>query len=81
MRKMSLKVGDILRAKESMIIGVEPDDLVEKVSKGDYFIVIDYGEYKSEDKTYVGWTLLSQKSTSKSRWSKECPMSDHFCKE
>jgi hypothetical protein len=80
---MKIKVCDILRAKESMIINVDPDDQDEKVSKGDYFIVIDYGEYKWEDETYVGWTLLSQKSISKSRWSKEdcSPMSDHFCNE
>lgn len=80
---MKIKVGDILRAKESMIINVDPDDQDEKVNRGDYFIVIDYGEYKSENKKYVGWTLLSQKTASKSRWSKEycSPMSDHFCKE
>ena len=82
---MKIKVGDIVRSKHAMRITIDLGDCEdeEKVEKGQYFVVIDYGEYKDENKeTLVGWTLLSQKHLTKSRWEKDfCILEDSFIKE
>jgi hypothetical protein len=80
---MKIKVGDILRSKHDMIITVQ-DDEEEQVDEGEYFVVVDYGEYPNhnENEICVGYTLLSQKRMTKSRWDKEyCILEDSFIKE
>jgi hypothetical protein len=80
---MKIKVGDILRSKHDMIITVQ-DDEEEQVDEGEYFVVVDYGEYTDcdDDEICVGYTLLSQKRMTKSRWDKEyCILEDSFIKE
>jgi hypothetical protein len=77
---MKIKVGDILRSKYDMIITVQ-DDEEEQVGEGEYFAVIDYCEYKEYTKKCVGWTLLSQKRMTVSKWHEEhCILEESFTK-
>ena len=83
---MKIKVGDIIRSRHHMSITIDQGDVgdTEKVEKGEYFIVVDYGEYTDydDDKICVGYTLLSQKRMTKSRRDKEyCILEDSFIKE
>lgn len=80
---MKIKVGDIIRSRHHMDITIDEGD-TEQVAEGEYFVVIDYGEYTDcdHDKICVGYTLLSQKRMTKSRWDKEyCILEDSFIKE
>lgn len=78
---MKIKVGDIVRSKDNMNITILNGDM-EGVDKGEYFVVIDYGEFEEHDKEFEGWTLLSQKNMTKSRWDKEhCSVDEWFTKE
>lgn len=77
---MKIKVGDILRSKHDMIITVQ-DDEEEQVDEGEYFAVIDYCEYKEYTKKCVGWTLLSQKNMTISKWNEaHCILEENFTK-
>ena len=81
---MKYQVGDILRSKKAMIISNDNEDSEnsENVNKGEYFIVIDYGEYTYYDTKCFGYTLLSQKSATRSRWDEEyCIIEETFDKE
>lgn len=83
---MKIKVGDIVRSRHHMSITIDTGDSgdTEKVEKGEYFIVVDYGEYPNHDENEicVGYTLLSQKRMTKSRWDKEYYiLEDSFIKE
>lgn len=78
---MKIKVGDIIRSKDNMNINILDGD-IENIKKGDYFVVIDYGDFEEEDEECEGWTLLSQKNKTKSRWDKEyCSVDEWFIKE
>ena len=78
---MKFQVGDILRSKNVMIISNDNDDS-ENVYKGEYFLVIDYGEYTDCDTKCFGYTLLSQKTATRSRWDEEyCIIEETFVKE
>ena len=65
---MKYNVGDLLRAKESMIImnGVDGDE--EEIEKGQYFVITDktIEEAEYESITYI---LLCQKTCQFSRWN------------
>ena len=83
---MKIKVGDIIRSMHRMTITIDKGDTSdeEHVEKGEYFVVVDYGEYvdHDDDEICVGYTLLSQKRMTKSRWNKEyCILEDSFIKE
>lgn len=83
---MKYNVGDIIRSRHRMTITIDQGDVgdTEKVEKGEYFVVVDYGEYvdHDDDEICVGYTLLSQKRMTKSRWNKEyCILEDSFIKE
>lgn len=84
---MKYRVGDILRSKDDMRItilnGKNEEEDEEIVNEGEYFIIIDYGVYKYDERhAYIGWTLLSQKSASRSRWDENyCELSESFIKE
>lgn len=67
---MKYNVGDLLRAKQSMIVinGIDGDGFEEEVEKGQYFVITDktIEEAEYESITYI---LLSQKTCQPSRWN------------
>lgn len=78
---MKYKIGDILRAKEDMVvtIGVEQFDTDENVKEGEYFVITNIRESKKYDN--FGYVLLSQKTASLSLWSTDdCDLSECFTK-
>ena len=83
---MKIKVGDIIRSRNRMTITIDKGDTSdeeEQVGEGEYFVVVDYGEYPNhnENEICVGYTLLSQKRMTKSRWDKEyCILEENFTK-
>lgn len=82
---MKFKVGDILRSKDDMRItvlnGKNEEGGEEDVNEGEYFAIIDYGEYEDESGTCTGWILLSQKNASRSRWDESyCDLNKSFIK-
>ena len=82
---MKFKIGDILRSKDDMRItilnGKNEEGCDEDVEQGEYFIITDYGEYEDQSDTRTGWTLLSQKNASRSRWDESyCDLDKSFTK-
>ena len=78
---MKFNVGDIIRCKSAMII-TDLNDKDETVDKGQYFIVVSYGERMSDYVEESGHTILCQKSGKYSFWEEEeAPLSDSFNKE
>ena len=80
---MKFKVGDILRSKDDMrITAGKNEDLEEDVEQGDYFIITYYGEFEDVyGDTHIGWTLLSQKNATPSRWDESyCDLNKSFIK-
>jgi hypothetical protein len=80
---MKIKVGDILRSRYRMTITIDKGDKSdeEHVGEGEYFVVIEYGEYKEDRTCVVGWTLLSQKRMTVSKWDEEhCILEESFTK-
>lgn len=78
---MKYKIGDILRAKEDMVvtIGVEQSDTDENVKGGEYFVITNIRESSKYDS--FGYVLLSQKTASLSLWSTDdCDLSESFTK-
>ena len=78
---MKFNVGDIIRSKYDMIID-NIDEEQEKVSKGQYFIILSYGQriYDGQYKQN-GHTILCQKSGSQSFWDEEeAPLNENFNK-
>lgn len=78
---MKYKIGDILRAKEDMVvtIGVEQSDTDENVKGGEYFVITNIRESSKYDS--FGYVLLSQKTASLSLWSTDdCDLSESFWK-
>jgi hypothetical protein len=79
---MKYNVGDLLVAKESMIImnGVDGEGDEEEVEKGQYFIIVNetIEEAEYESITYI---LLCQKTRQHSRWNvPESSIADTFRK-
>ena len=78
---MKFNVGDIIRCKNTMII-TDLNDKDETVDKGQYFIIVSYGERMSDYVEESGHTILCQKSGRYSFWEEEeAPLSDSFNKE
>lgn len=78
---MKYQVGDILRAKEDMVvtIGIEECDIDENVKGGEYFVITNIRESKKYSS--FGYVLLSQKTASLSLWSTDaCDLSESFTK-
>ena len=83
---MKIKVGDIIRSRHRMTITIDNGDTCdeEHVEKGEYFVVVDYGEFTDhlDDEIRIGYTLISQKHMTKSRWDREhCILENSFIKE
>jgi hypothetical protein len=76
---MKFNVGDIIRSKNNMTMTtLQEED--EDVDKGQYFIVVSYGERKDYSDG-VGHTILCQKSGSHSFWDEEnAPLNESFNK-
>jgi len=76
---MKFNVGDIICSKYKMTMTtLQEED--EDVDKGQYFIVVSYGERK-EYSDGVGHTILCQKSGSHSFWNEEfAPLNESFSK-
>lgn len=80
---MKYKVGEIIRSNFTGFVSIGPNsDIDEPVNEGEYFIVLNYGEYQQDLETKVGWTLLSQKYNTTSLWDETmCPLNEYFIKE
>jgi hypothetical protein len=67
---MKYSVGDLLRAKEAMIVmnGVDGEGDEEEVEKGQYFVITDKTIEKAEYES-ITYILLCQKTCQFSRWN------------
>ena len=75
---MKYKVGDIIRSNDNMTIS-DLNDNNENVDKGQYFVVVSYGQRIDEEGyKQSGHTILCQKSGRYSFWDEDDASLDEY---